>query len=115
MLTHGDIYESTLAAGSILVGQNASFEFLIASAVIVHSALSLFWATILTIFLPRKFIIIWSILAGIGIAILDLLIIGQFIPKIKALPFLPQLADHLAFGGIVGTVLYFRLKRRTTT
>ena len=108
----GDIYKATLAAGSILIGPNASFESLIVSAVIVHSSLSIFWATLLSVILPKRFIFVWAIVAAAGIAILDLLIIGQMFPLIEALSFLPQLADHIAFGGIVGVVLYVRHKMR---
>ena len=112
LFTGGDIYEATLAAGSILIGEHASFTFLIISAVVVHTGLSFFWAITLTLLLPKNNIIIWAFLGGFGIAILDLLIIGQFFPMIKALPFLPQLIDHLAFGAIVGTVLFLRHKKR---
>ena len=41
-------------------------------------------------------------LAGLAIAALDLGLVGRRFPRIAALPLLPQLADHAAFGAIAG-------------
>jgi hypothetical protein len=44
-------------------------------------------------------------LAGLGIAGLDLGLLGRRFPHVRALPLAPQLADHLAFGAIAGVLL----------
>jgi branched-subunit amino acid ABC-type transport system permease component len=44
-------------------------------------------------------------LAGAAIAALDLGLIGRYFPLIDALAFLPQLADHVAFGAVAGLVI----------
>jgi len=44
-------------------------------------------------------------LGGLGIAALDLGIAQRRFPAIAALPRAPQVADHVAFGAIVGAVL----------
>ena len=49
-----------------------------------------------------------GILFGALISVLDILIIGRFIPPIRDLAFLPQLADHVVFGAVVGAVVRFR-------
>ena len=49
-------------------------------------------------------------LAGLGIAALDLAVVGRRHPRIRALPVLPQVADHVAYGVTVGAVL--RARRR---
>jgi hypothetical protein len=43
--------------------------------------------------------------AGLAIAALDLGLVGRHRPLIRALPLLPQVADHVAFGAVAGTVL----------
>ena len=43
-------------------------------------------------------------LAALGIAALDLGV-GRRIPRVRALPLLPQIADHVAYGATVGYVL----------
>jgi hypothetical protein len=45
------------------------------------------------------------VLAGLGIAALDLGIVGRRFPRIRALPLLPQVADHLAFALSAAAVL----------
>lgn len=51
--------------------------------------------------------------AATAIAVLDLRIIGRLLPEVYALPFWPQLADHLAWGITVGAVLKWRLDNRS--
>ena len=44
-------------------------------------------------------------LAGLAIAALDLRVAGRRYPRIRALPLLPQVADHAAFGAIAARLL----------
>lgn len=79
---------------------------LVAAALPVHLSLSLGWALVLARVLPRgRETAAAGAVAGLGIAALDLGLIGRWFPRIRALPLLPQVADHLAFGATVGYVL----------
>ena len=55
--------------------------------------------------LPRRRTTAWGALAGLAVAGLDLGVIARRFPAIRALPPVPQLADHIAFGAIVGALL----------
>jgi hypothetical protein len=70
-----------------------------------HVAISLFWGIVLGVALPRRNTALAGALAGVAIAALDLGLIGRYFPLIEALPFLPQLADHVAFGATAGLVI----------
>jgi hypothetical protein len=105
LATRGDPLESTLAAGSILLPRETRRARLLAAAVPVHLALSLGWAFVLARLLPRRNEAAAGAVAGLGIAALDLGLIGRSIPRIRALPLLPQIADHIAYGATVGYML----------
>jgi hypothetical protein len=105
LLAGRDPFEATLAAGSILLPKERRRASLAAAAVPVHLAFSLGWALVLTRLLPRGREVQVGALAGLGIAALDLGVMGRRFPRIRALPLLPQLADHLAYGATVGYVL----------
>jgi hypothetical protein len=103
LLTDRDPLEPTLAAGSILLPGETRRTRLVAAAVPVHLALSLVW----TVALDRGGIrsARSGALAGLAIAALDLGLVGRRFPRIRALPVLPQVADHLAFGVVAGRLL----------
>jgi hypothetical protein len=84
---------------------------LVAGALAVHGALSLGWAGVLTLTLPRKHTVAWGAVAGAAIAGLDLSVVGRRNARIRALPGLPQLADHIAFGVTVAAVVRARRLR----
>jgi hypothetical protein len=63
------------------------------------------WGTILAVALPRRRTAAWGALAGLLIAALDLGVVARRFPAIRALPTVPQVADHVAFGAIAGAVL----------
>jgi hypothetical protein len=79
---------------------------LAAAAVPVHIGLSVGWAAVLTRL--RVSTPLGGAAAGVGIAALDLGVVGRLFPRIRALPVLPQLADHIAYGATVGYVLALR-------
>jgi hypothetical protein len=93
---------STRAAGTMAVGDAAPALTKLAAGVAAHAAISTLWGTVLWYGLPRRHTIGWGALAGVGIAALDLGVIGARIPAIAELAVGPQVADHLAFGAIVG-------------
>lgn len=96
--------DATRAAGHILAPR-ASGTRLVASALVVHSLLSLGWGVALAAMLPRGREAQAGAVAGLGIALLDLAAVGRRIPEVQALPLWPQVADHLAFGAVAGWTL----------
>jgi len=108
--TGRSVLEGALAAGSIALPRETRPAPLLAAAVPVHLALSLGWAFMLAAVLPRRGTVVLGALAGLGIAALDLGVVGRRLPRIRALPPAPQVADHVAYGVTVGAVL--RARRR---
>jgi hypothetical protein len=105
LLTSGRLLEPSLAAGTLLLPREKRATPLLLAAVPVHLALSLGWALVLTAVLPENRTTEFGALAGLGIAALDLGVIGRRYPRIRALPQAPQVADHIAYGATVGAVL----------
>ena len=104
LLTGRDPLEATTAAGSILRPREERTLVLVAAAVPGHLALSLGWGVVLARMLrqptvPRGFA------AGLAIAALDLGLVGRRFPRVRALPLLPQLADHAAYGAVAAAML----------
>lgn len=104
LATGGRVLESTRAAGAILLPHERRTPALVAAAIPVHVTLSLGWGVVLALVLPRRKTVLWGGLAGIAIAALDLGIIGRNVDRVRALSPGPQIADHIAFGAIVGYV-----------
>jgi hypothetical protein len=106
MLTKRDPLEPSLAAGHLLLPHSTRRRPLLASAAAAHVALSVSWTGVLAR-LPSG--TVTGAVAGAAIAALDLgtarVIGGPRFGPTAALPVLPQLADHLAFGAIAGWAL----------
>lgn len=111
-LTGGDPMEATRAAGAMLISATSGDTKLFIAAALVHTSVSLFWALVLVLVLPRRYTLGWAIAALACIAVLDLRVIGRLFPEILALSFWPQFADHIAFGAVLGAVLTYRRMRR---
>ena len=105
LIVKTDPFEATVAAGSILLPREARRTRLIVAAIPVHLGLSIVWAVVMAAVLPRQNPPLEGTIAGLGIAAIDLWIIGRFFPRIRALQPLPQIADHLAFGILVTHIL----------
>jgi hypothetical protein len=103
LATGRDPLEAALAAGSILVPGETRPGRLLAAAVPVHLALSLGWTVVLDRAGVRD--ARTGAVAGLAIAALDLGVVGRRLPRLRALPLGPQLADHAAFGAIAGVFL----------
>ena len=99
LLTGRPVTESTRAAGALL-GKPG-----IVRGASAHAAITVLWTAALARVLPARNRAAWGAAAGLGIAAVDLGVIGRHIPEIRALPLLPQLADHVAFGVIASVVL----------
>jgi hypothetical protein len=102
--TGGDPWAATLAAGSVLLPHETRRGRLVFAAAVLHGALSLGWAAVLARVLRRPSVVSGAV-AGLGIAALDLGLIGRRLPGIRALPQAPQVADHVAYGVAVAVVL----------
>jgi hypothetical protein len=103
LATGGDPLQAARAAGSILLPQERRAGVLLAAAVPVHLGVSLFWTLVLQHAGVRGARA--GALAGLAIAGLDLGLAARRFPQIHALPLLPQLVDHVAFGTIAGVLL----------
>jgi hypothetical protein len=106
-----DPLEATLAAGSLLLPRETRTPPLLAAAAAAHLSLSLGWSAILVRALPRSYTRMSGAAAGLAITAIDLGLARRHYPRIKALPLIPQLADHLAFGFVVGSVVARRRSR----
>ncbi len=105
VLTGGDPLAATRAAGALLLPREQRPTVLALAAVPVHAALSVAWGMALAVALPERRTVAAGAAAGLAVAALDLGVIGRGVPPIRALPVLPQVADHLAFGAVVGAVI----------
>ncbi|HEY7794769.1 MAG TPA: hypothetical protein VIA10_12250 [Gaiellaceae bacterium] len=103
LATGRDPLEATLAAGSLLLPRETRRVPLVAAAVPVHLALSLGWAVVLERAGVRGARA--GAVAGLTIAALDLGVVGRRLPRVRALPLWPQVADHAAYGIVVGALL----------
>ena len=101
LATRRDALEATAAAGSILLPNETRRARLLLAAVPTHLALSVAWSIALAAVLPRRRPTIEGTIAGLGIAALDLGLVGSRHPRIRALDAVPQVADHIAFGILV--------------
>jgi len=96
---------ATRAAGTLL-GRPSAVRGLVA-----HGLISLGWAAVLARMLPRRRPVLAGAVAGGLIAVVDLGVAGRRFPAIRALPVVPQVLDHLAFGALIGIVLDRRALR----
>jgi hypothetical protein len=103
LATRRDPLAATLAAGSLLLPRETRRLRLVVAAVPVHLALSLGWAVVLERAGVRGARA--GAVAGLAIALLDLGVVGRRLPRVRALPLWPQVADHAAFGIVVGALL----------
>jgi hypothetical protein len=111
VVTGRSVLDGALAAGSIVLARETRPGRLLLAAVPVHLSLSIGWAFALAALLPRRHTVALGGLAGLGIAALDLGLVGRRFPRIRALPPAPQVVDHLAYGLTVGVVLRARRGR----
>ena len=106
-------FDAVQAAGTLLLPDDAPPHARAAAGVLAHGAISLGWGVVLAAVLPRRRTVVWGALAGLAIAGLDLGVLGRRRwPLIRALPLGPQVADHVAFGALVGAVVSRAGRRR---
>jgi len=102
IVTGRDPLEATAAAGSLFLDPGRPRAQLVAAAIPAHLAISLFWAYAMVPVLPKRRRVPAGAMAGVGIACLDLVILGRRFPRVEALARGPQIADHVLFGALVG-------------
>ena len=113
---HEDVSEATRAAGAMLISPGSSMLELFQAAVVVHIAVSFFWASLLVRFLPRRHVIAAAIAASLAIGVLDLRVIAPLLfPAVARLAFWPQMADHAMWGASLGVALAWRRRRAKET
>lgn len=105
-----DIFASTEAVGAALLPRWRKGWVRVAAGAGAHLLISLFWARVLDRLLGDKDDANGAALAGAacgaGIALVDIGGIARFLPAIRELPTGPVVADHIAYGAIVGWVLH---------
>ena len=101
VVTGDDPLRAARAAGTLLPGRRHRPSLV--GGVVAHVAISVVWTGVFAV-LDRR--VRWNAgsgaAAGLAIAALDLGVIGRRYPAIAALPIGPQLADHAAFGALLG-------------
>lgn len=100
-----DLLASTEAVGQVLLGERAPRLAKLAAGSVGHLVISLLWARLLAPPLggqPRRRAVLGGAVSGLAIAALDLGVIGRRLPSIRALPGDGLLADHVAYGAVVG-------------
>jgi hypothetical protein len=95
----GSVLASTRAAGTLL-GRPS-----VPRGIAAHLTLSVTWGAVLARVLPCGNRAVVGLVAGAGIAALDLGVVARRFPAIRALPQIPQWADHLVFGAVFGAAL----------
>jgi hypothetical protein len=104
VVTGDDPLRAVRAAGTLLPGAHRRPSVL--GGMVAHVVVASFWTTVLAVAARR-----WRLgagvgaLAGAGIAAVDLGLIGRRYPAIAALDTRAQLADHVAFGAVLGHAL----------
>jgi hypothetical protein len=108
-----DLLAPVRAAGTLLVPAGSSTPALLVAGALAHTGLSLGWAALLSFTLPARLTVPAGAGAGLAIAAFDLGVVGRRYPAVAGLPLLPQVADHVAFGTVVGLVVDLRRRRRS--
>lgn len=99
-----DFLGATRAAGTLVPGRRLRPNML--GGVVAHAGISTLWTAVFVAIGRMRRWTWWSgAVAGLGIAALDLELIGRRYPHIAALPRLPQWLDHVAFGALLGAML----------
>ena len=106
LVTGGNVFASVNALAAMVAGNELPVLHSVAVATAVHITLSFFWASVLVTLLPLRAPVVGALVASAIITILDLKVIApHYFAEAAALAFVPQLADHLAWGATVGAVL----------
>lgn len=115
--TSRSVLEATEAAGTLLVPADWPRPARVVAGGVAHAAISVGWGVAFSLLLPLSGRTRRDALrgagAGLAVAALDLGVVGRRFPAIRALPVVPQLADHAAYGASVAAVVSVLRRRRT--
>lgn len=96
----------------MLIAASSPHAALFAAAALVHGSVSVFWAVVAGVVLPRRHTTWWAIALAVAIGWLDLrLIAPRWFPSVAALAFWPQMADHGMWGACLGAALQMQSAR----
>ena len=112
VVTGASPLEAPLAAGTLVLPRERRPLALLLAAVPAHLAISLGWGVVLALALPARRTIVAGGVVGLGIAALDLGVVGRRYPRIRGLATWPQVIDHVAYGAAVGALVARRRTRR---
>jgi len=102
---------AALAAGKLLLPAETRRGRLLVAAVPVHFGISAGWGVVLARVLPERVAVFWGVVGGGVIAVVDLSLPGRRVVAVRELSVLPQVVDHLVYGGVVGFYLRLRALR----
>jgi hypothetical protein len=105
LVTGGRVLAAAEAAGAVMLPGEVRSGRLVLAALPVHFGISVGWGVVLSFVLPRRGTALWGAVAGVVIAGVSLRLPGRRVTRVRELPFWPQVADHVAFGAVVGGVL----------
>ena len=94
-ITGRDVLASVRAAGTLL-GRPT-----VARGVLAHAAITVLWTGVIAAVPAARRNVATGAVAGVIIGAADLAIARRRFPAIAALPTVPQLLDHVAFGALV--------------
>ena len=103
LIARDDLLASTRAAGTLLPGRRPG----VVRGLAAHAAVSAGWTLVFAaVDRRRRLGPVSGAVLGLGVAALDLGVVGRRFPAVAALAQPPQWADHAAFGAIVGYRLH---------
>ena len=99
VITGREVLASVRAAGTLL-GRPT-----VVRGALAHAVLTLLWTVVIAVVAPARRGVGAGAAAGLLIGAADLAIARRRFPAIAALPTVPQLLDHAAFGALVAATL----------
>jgi hypothetical protein len=111
LVGRGDPLGAAVAAGRLLLPGERRRGVLLIAALPVHFGISAAWGVVLARVLPGRRTVWWGVVAGLVIAAVDLRVPGRRAEAVRELSVLPQVVDHLVYGGVVGIYLRRRALR----
>ena len=98
-VTH--VRDATEAVATLIPGGRHPFV----RGAVIHLGISVICAEALARTLPRRHPVAWGAAAGLIIGVVNIGLIGRRFAAIRALGFIPQLADNVAFGAVFAFVV----------
>jgi hypothetical protein len=95
------IGDATRAVGTLVPPGRPSFV----RGAVIHVGISVVCGEALARTLPERHSTTWGAAAGLALGVVGVGLIGRRFPAIAALPFIPQLADNIAFGTVFAFIV----------